>query len=104
MVVPDTDPDPSYLEQEGFEDRLAQYRNDEFGFVGVRACAEILIPVNGQLIGQAIYSPGLWGIADDSDIEYLNEVGRDEFETLKSMLDELHIVLHLNDTPLEVLS
>ena len=31
-IKPDYDADASYLEQEGFEDRLAEYQRDNFNF------------------------------------------------------------------------
>jgi hypothetical protein len=39
--VPDDDADASYLLQEGFEKRLAEYLRGDFGLCGVRAVAEI---------------------------------------------------------------
>ena len=36
-TVPDQYPDTSYLEQEGFEERLQQHRDGRFGFIGIRA-------------------------------------------------------------------
>lgn len=96
-VVPDLSPDASYLEQEGWEDRLEQYRSGQFFHVGVRVCAEILIPVNNQLIGQVVKSPGLWGIEDDSSEGYLRDVASDELSTLREMLDALHVPFFAGD-------
>jgi hypothetical protein len=81
-TLPDYDHDASYLEQDGFEDRLKQYHNREFGYIGVRAVAQI--SVNGTI--QHISSAGLWGIEDDSDQNYLNEVGDEEKSELRSHL------------------
>ena len=36
QIVPDDCPDTSYLEQEGYADRLEQYRQGAFDFIGVR--------------------------------------------------------------------
>src|SRR5271157_2617685 len=90
QVIPDESPDTSYLEQEGFEDRLTEYRARSFGFVGVRASVEISIPHGRCSIVQRITSPGLWGIEDDSGTEYLESVFNEEVEILKSMLEELN--------------
>ncbi len=44
VVEDDPDPDTSYLEEEGYEERLSDYRAGRVHFVGVRARAEIVIP------------------------------------------------------------
>jgi hypothetical protein len=89
-VVPDSDPDTSYLEQDEFEDRLEQYRNDEFHFVGVQACAEIRFNTDkGYAAVETIRTPGLWGIEDDSGEDHLLEVGREELDMLGDMLASL---------------
>lgn len=90
-VIPDEDPDPSYLDQEEFADRLAAYRRGEFAFVGVRLVAEIKIPHGKGWIMQDIESPGLWGIEDDSGEDYYRSVAEDEAHTLRDMLAELGI-------------
>lgn len=86
---PDGAADTSYLEQVGFEDRLQQYRNGSFGFMGVRAEVFIKIPHGEGYISQRITSPGLWSIEDDSDPSYLGEVFKEETEVLIGMLNEL---------------
>ena len=90
-IIPDEHPDASYLEQEdmGFEYRLAAYRRGEFGFVGVRARAEIRTPYGQDWIVAHISSPGLWGIEDDSGEDYFNEVYEEEKQTLLGMLDDI---------------
>lgn len=85
--IEDDDPDTSYLEQEGFADRLEQYRSGAFCFVGVYA--EAVIRVGG--VRQVIRSSGLWGIESDSDEEYFEEVGGEEVIELHTMLSELGI-------------
>ena len=87
-VCPDDDADASYLEQEGYEDRLAQYRRGQLGFVGVRARAVLTVPSaqGGYWTSVVICSPGIWSIEDDSDNGYLDEVYAEEVETLKEML------------------
>ena len=81
----DPDPDTSYLEAAEFEDRYRQYRNDEFGFIGIRAEAEIV--VGG--VCQTITSGGLWGVESDSDRSYLAEVEQEEIGQLQSILESL---------------
>ena len=81
----DNDADVSYLEQEGFEDRLRQYRNGQFGFIGIQARAEIV--VNG--VCQTITSGGLWGIEDDSDEAYLATEESDQVTDLCNQLSAL---------------
>lgn len=81
----DNDADTSYLEQEGFEDRLDQYRRDVFTFIGIRAKAEISI----DGLCQTITSGGLWGIEDDSDEAYLSTIESDEITGLCNQLSAL---------------
>lgn len=90
-IVPDRDPDASYLEQEGFEDRRAEYRAGGFGFVGMRASIELHIPHGGTTILQKITSPGLWGIEDDSGNEYFAECFAEEANILADMLQQLGV-------------
>ena len=80
----------------GFADRLAEYRRNEFYFVGVRAVAEI--EING--IRQTISSGGLWGIESDSDEAYLQEVYAEQREELDAMLVELGLLTGYEDEEL----
>lgn len=95
VSIPDEMPDASYLEQEGlgFEERLGAYRRGEFGFIGVRAVASLRIgPISSDgrvSILEEVTSPGLWGIEDDSDADYLRDVGAEEVSTLTGMLEAL---------------
>jgi len=90
-IVPDDCPDTSYLEQEGFEDRLAQYHQGHFDFVGVCAAVELPIPYGADRILITIESPGLWGVESDSDEDYLDSVFQEECDTLADMLAELRV-------------
>ena len=83
--IDDGDPDPSYLEQEGFEDRLESYRNGEFAFIGIFARANVT--VDGVI--QTIQSAGLWGIESDSDEQYLKDVESEEISSLAGILESL---------------
>lgn len=82
VVVEDTDPDPSYLDQEEFEDRREAYQRGDFYFVGVRAEAEVVI--EGTL--QTLQSGGLWGIESDSERSYFEEVANEEWSQLRDVL------------------
>ena len=44
-TLPDPCPDTSYLEQEGFEERLRQSENGDFGFMGIRASCTLHIGI-----------------------------------------------------------
>lgn len=91
QTVPDDCPDPSYLEQEGFGDRLEQYRQGAFDFIGIRATVELPIPYGKDRILIRIESPGLWGIESDSGEDYLDSVFQEESATLAEMLMELGV-------------
>ena len=88
-IVPDELPDASYLEQEGWEDRLEAYQAGEFGFVGIQAVAKIRIPYGKDWILNEVRSPGLWGIEDDSGEDYFESVYEEELNVLRDMLKSL---------------
>jgi hypothetical protein len=83
-VLPDLDPDSSYLEQEGFEERLDQYQRDLFAFVGVRVEVRVHDTATGVVTN--VTSPGLWGIEDDSGADYLRNIGTDELALIEDEL------------------
>lgn len=91
----DEDPDASYLEQEdmGFEQRLQEYRNGDFCFVGVRAEAEFFVGSKLVNVGctpvQTLTSGGLWGIESDSDEKYFAEVEQEELSQLRQQLEAI---------------
>jgi hypothetical protein len=87
VVMADENPDPSYLDQEGFEDRKKEFERGDFGFVGVRAEASVVV---GGVI-QHITSGGLWGIESDSDKKYIREVGEEEYNALKDILKDMGV-------------
>jgi hypothetical protein len=78
-------PDTSYLQQSGFEERYQQFHNGDFGFIGIRAEAEIV----AHGVCQTITSGGLWGIESDSDRSYLSEIEQEELQELKAILQSL---------------
>jgi len=77
-------PDVSYLESDGFQARRQQYDNGDFGFIGVRAEAEIVVAG----VCQTITSGGLWGIESDSTPDYLSEIEQEEIQQLQEILQE----------------
>jgi hypothetical protein len=87
--IPDSDPDTSYLEQEGFEDRLRQYKAGVFDFIGIRAEATI-VNAESRLL-QFIHSGGLWGVESDTDGPGLEEIIEEQLEELKAELKALGV-------------
>jgi hypothetical protein len=85
--IPDSDPDTSYLEQEGFENRLLAYRRGEFEYIGIRAEAEILT----RGCYQSITSAGIWGVESDSHPNYISTLEREQLEELNGYLDDLGV-------------
>ena len=90
-TLPDPFPDTSYLEQDGFEERLRQMRNGDFGFMGVRASCTVLIGIGqtDHVIAQRIDSPGIWGVETDSDPGHVQELYENERSILLAMLDAM---------------
>lgn len=80
--ISDCDPDTSYLEQEGFEDRLEAYRRDVFEYIGIKTKAEIVIAG----VCQTVRSGGLWGIESDSGEEHFKSVEVEELDGLRAVL------------------
>ena len=97
VIVIDDDADQSWAEQQGFEEDLAALKNGELTNYGVRARVEIQIPLASTLqhgchISQNIESPGIWGVTvANSDDPYIDEVFKEECNTLAQMLTALGI-------------
>ncbi len=89
LLLDDPDPDASYLEQEGFEDRLRAYERGDFGFMGV--VAEVEVDVEGTI--QTIRSAGIWGVESDSDDDHVQELAEEEREDLLSQLNALNVTV-----------
>jgi hypothetical protein len=72
---------------DAFQDwrRAEQFDVGVWYFVGVVGVA-IVIDDDGE---KTIYSPGIWGVESDSDIEHLTEMARDEFVSLVTQLNKL---------------
>jgi hypothetical protein len=96
----DSDPDLSYLDPDADPDcaaqnaeRLAAYRAGMWHCIAIKARATFLIGLGEAAVIQVVESPGLWGIESDSDPGYLEEVFRDEAETLRDMLVQLNVTV-----------
>ena len=81
-VMHDEDPDPSYLDQDEFEDRKEEFERGDFSFVGVRAEADVVI----EGVVQTLTSAGLWGIESDSGEEYIEDTALEEYDGLRDIL------------------
>ena len=90
-TLPDPCPDTSYLEQEGFEERLRQADNGDLGFMGVRASCTLHIGIgqDGHVILHRLKSPGVWGVETDSSPEHIKMLFEDERAVLLAMLDAI---------------
>lgn len=76
-------------EQAKAEQRMRDFNDGEWRFVGVIARATIKIPYGADFIVSTLDSPGLWGVESDSGDDYLNEAFGDERATLLEMLESL---------------
>lgn len=94
----DEHPDWSYLEQEGFEDRLKEFQNDNLYFIGIRAETNLYIPKgNNTCQIMKINSGGLWSIEFDTPEEDLQDIIQHE---LSDILDTLSMFgINTNNIP-----
>jgi hypothetical protein len=81
-------------------DRMESLNNEDWYYLGIRADAEIGIPIHSSYVvedksgkrtehtyqTQKITSGGLWGIESDSDASYIKSVETDELADLKTQL------------------
>ena len=75
-------------------ERMESLDAGNWGFIGIRADAEIGIPEDSTMPSssmtiQCITSGGLWGIESDSDAPYLESVEQEELGELKQQLRAL---------------
>jgi len=84
-------------------ERMEALNNQQWGYIGIRAVAEIALPQDHSYtvqtaLGkrteraytcQTIHSGGLWGIESDSDKSYFTQVESEELLSLKSQLQAL---------------
>lgn len=97
-------PPQSYAEQmESAKARMAAFEAGEWGYVGVRARAELAIPCGRDCYRlMTVESAGLWGIESDSDSEYLASVYEEERDNLKAELTELGRCLQAGEVSEEI--
>lgn len=70
-------------------ERMESLNAGNWGFIGIGAQAEILIPnswSDKSFNAQMITSGGLWGIESDSDRDYLESVEKEELSSLREQL------------------
>lgn len=94
--LPDPDADASWLEQECWmeTEHAEAYRRGEFGFLGIRAVAEVAYSCGESCLRlETFTSAGMWGIEDNSSEEYLRLVEAEELEELRSHLLTFGVVL-----------
>jgi hypothetical protein len=84
----DEDADISYLEQEGFESRMLEYRNGYFSHMGIIAEATYSAGATEAAYAplQTVTSGGLWGIETDSSNGYVAEIEQEELAQLGASL------------------
>jgi len=78
----DREADASYLEENEFKSRLAEYKRGEFKFVYVQAEADVVIAG----IGQRLVSGGRLEIESDTEEALLDEMIAEEWESLRNVL------------------
>lgn len=65
--------------------RMRAFLREAFGYIGIRASAEIVI----ESTCQTIRSGGLWGIESDSNKGYLSSIEQEQLSELRGILHEL---------------
>jgi hypothetical protein len=87
LVLPDEDPDVSFLDQDEFKDRAKAYKRGDFAFVWVRAEAEIVV---GGVV-QLITSGGCGGVESDAGDEHIHGIAQEEYTDLRKILKTLGV-------------
>ena len=70
-------------------ERMERLQHGDWGYVGIRSYAEILLPSGSACIVQDITSGGLWGVESDSDRAYLTEIETEQLSELREQLRAL---------------
>ena len=83
--------DSDYAEQDTA--RLAAWQAGEWYFIGIVARATITLIRNGVGTRYMLESAGLWAIESDSSAEYLDEVYREECESLRADMQAIGATL-----------
>ena len=87
IVDRDQDTDVSFMNEEGFEDRRAEYERNDFHFVTVRAVAEVAI----EGVVQTLMSGGLGGVESDADNEEFVDIAMEEYAQLRKILKTIGV-------------
>lgn len=82
-VIDDPEGDSSYLSQTEDADRLAALQRGDWGYVGVRATADVTM--TGSVM-QGINSGGVWSVESDSGIDHLQKIAEEEIDLLREEL------------------
>lgn len=92
-------PERSFEEQmEDANQRIRDWENDVWEYVGVVAVAHLLIPIGGGSFRiMTLKSGGLWGIESDSGDDYLAEVFEEQKDDLLAELKTLGEALASGD-------
>jgi len=94
----DSDADTEYLDKPVNKNRKEEYADNKFCYVGLRATAEIKIPMHKQSnwekgqgcwMHQIISSGGIWSIESDSPKAHMRAMAKNTLEELREMLLEL---------------
>jgi hypothetical protein len=98
-VVRDLDPDTSsaYLEQDGFEERLASYERGQLHFYRMWIEADVLIDEGVEAL---VTSTGIDGIESDTSEEELDALIVEEWRALRGALKKVGVPTE--QLPLEV--
>jgi hypothetical protein len=81
---------PFIVQMQAASDRMAAWENDEWRFIGIRAKAEIKVPIGGNSITTySLMSAGLWGIESDAPDSYKKEIFEDQKEELRSHIEAM---------------
>lgn len=93
IVERDENPDASYLDQPEFADHKKAYKRGDFGFLRVRAEAELLVGDAAQVIG-GVGTGGIERNLVDSDPDLEDEIGEiaaEEYVELRKVLKTIGV-------------
>lgn len=93
----DSSSDVSYLEQDGFEERLASYKRGQLHLVEVWLEADVALEDDVQA---TVRSPGVGGVESDTPEEEIVHVMCDEWKVLRASLKRMGVATE--QLPLEV--
>jgi hypothetical protein len=89
----DPDPDLSYPNPDAGPPAQNAKRLAGWHCIGIKARAIFLIGLGEAAVIQTVESPGMWGIASDSDPGYLDEAFHEEARILRDMLAQLNVTV-----------